>query len=193
MLGDQIVAIDGRPLVEQGYVSPLLSRFLKRLSTIGPDDKIVLTVLRQGERIDIPTQCTDSLVVNSPLREVLRAIAEKDFDACLEWIPVLVSAHGAAISSTVDQENYCMLYSKRISRRDWPRHLYEYDRLMIEESRWDSVDYERNRAEILSSEQYFRRHGQDRLFEELEAQLDASRPMSAPNQASAGSPKSRPQ
>ena len=178
MLGDQVVAINGRPLDVLGWVPP----FPKRLSTIGPDDEIVLTVLRQGERIDIPTQCTDSLAIHSPRLGAYRAIAGKDFDECIERIPALVSADGTPTAETMELQNHCLLYAKRIARRDWPRHLYEYDRLRIEESRWDSVDYESVRAEILGSEQCFRRNGQDRLFAELEAQLDASRPTNSPIQ-----------
>jgi formylglycine-generating enzyme required for sulfatase activity len=172
MLGDRVVAINGRPLDVVGWTPP----FPKRLSTIGPDDEIVLTVLRQGERIDIPTQCTDSLANYSPALGAYRAIAGKDFDECIEKIPAMVSAAGTPTAETMWLQNHCMLYARRIARRDWPRYLYEYERLRIEQSRWDYVDYESVRAEILGSEQYFRRNGQDRLFAELEAQLEASKP-----------------
>ena len=174
-LGDQIVAMDGQPL-KQGTLNPLINS----LSTIGPDDEIVLTILRQGERIDIPTKCTDSRALYSPKWDVYRAIVDKDFDECLERIPALDSAYGGVIPSVMHLQNHCMLYANRISRSDWSRILYEYYQLLIEEARWDPEDYEQVRSTIAGSENYFRQRGQYQLFENLGLQLGASRPTTTP-------------
>jgi hypothetical protein len=173
-LGDQLLAIDGQPLIQasEGAVP-------RALSTIAPDAEIVLTVLRSGQRIDVRTQCSDSLPMYAPLSEIYRAISGKRFDACLDRIPEAESAWGGMTSSIHWLQSHCRLYAKRLSRSEWPLVQYEQYRLLIDEARWDPTEYEAARSEILRSEGYFRQQGQAGLFEELKRQLEASRPVGA--------------
>lgn len=168
-IGDQIVAINGKPLTASSE-----GALPNALSTIAPNDRIVMTVVRQGERMDLPIGCDDSLPLYKARWDAYRAIVDRDFDGCVERIPALVSVWGGMSAHTRWLQMHCMLYAKRLKRSDWLPALFEYYQLLIEEARWDPADFMAARREILGSKEFFRRRHEQPLFEELELLLEAN-------------------
>ena len=144
------------------------------LKSLAPDATVRVGVRRHGQSLQLDVRCGDVLPLYSSLVAIERAIAESQFDSCLNAIHQFESFFGR--SGWTDEERYyCTAFAKQFKDRE--SRATEYHALLsgqIEASKWDPSYFADTMDVVLSSLDWFVEAGQAALFTDLQGQLKAA-------------------
>jgi hypothetical protein len=188
-LGDRILGLNGRAVRDRNELS-------EQLNPIALDSMIEYEIERLGRRQVVRSPCINAAPYRSARLRLWRAIAARDWGECMEATLASQSLMGPTPENT-ESYLFCGRLSGRLTPAQGKLAMYEAVRALIEQTRWDPLEWREARPRILANMHALEEAGQAAFVERLGSlvsEADRMQPSgTAPLEAAPSRPTRKPE
>jgi hypothetical protein len=157
--GDTIVGLNGSPVRDRKELS-------ERLEPIPLDAMIEYEIERLGRRQVVRSPCINAAPYRSATLRLWRAIAARDWAACMAATSASQSLMGPTPENT-ESYLFCGRLSGRLTPAQSELAMYEAVRALIEQSKWDPLEWRDARPRVLANMYVLEEAGQAAFVDRL--------------------------